>query len=109
MKVRSIVRNAIIGLGFCVAALPLFAQNVSPGPQTQLPQALQLQAIQGKSGVYQDALGQTYTVNPESGGSLCDPQGCMVQVCSAGGCQYYYCTTVKCSKVSPTAVSKKES
>ena len=110
MKVRSIVRNAVIGLAFCVASLPLFAQSAaSSGPLAQLPQALQLQAVQGKSGVYQDSSGQTYTVNPESGGSLCDPQGCMVQVCSAGGCQYYYCTTVKCSKVSPTVIKKEES
>lgn len=109
MKVRSVVRNAVIGLAFCVASLPLLAQSAAlSSPQTQLPQSLQLQAVQGRSGVYQDASGQTYTVKPENGGTLCDTHGCMVQVCSQGGCQYDYCTTAKCSKVTPPAAAKKE-
>lgn len=109
MKVRSIVRNAFIGLAFCVASLPLFAQSATAhSPQAQMPQTLQLQAVQGKPGVYQDGSGQTYTVSPNNGGTLCDHNGCMVQVCSSGSCQYHYCTTAKCSKVPPTAAAKKE-
>ncbi|MFC5741133.1 hypothetical protein [Dyella tabacisoli] len=46
---------------------------------------------------YRDSFGQTYTVNPESGGSICDPNGCVVQVCQGGACSYYYCTVTKCT------------
>ena len=103
MKFRSNLRAVLLALFLCSVAAPVAAQ-ISPVSQqiNNMPEALQLKAVPGsKDSVYQDAFGRTYTVNPQSGGSLCDPQGCMVQVCTGGACTYWYCTHVKCTAISP--------
>lgn len=93
---------AFIAVMLCLAATPLWAQSQSSpsamlstgSPHgTPLPQQLMLQAAPGAaSGTYQDEAGQLYNVTPQdTGGTQCDPQGCMVQVCHGGACSYYYC------------------
>jgi hypothetical protein len=106
MKFRSNLSAVIFGLFLCLMGAPVVAQVTPVSEQiNNMPQALQLKAVPGsKDSVYQDAFGRTYTVNPQSGGSLCDPQGCMVQVCTGGACTYYYCTHIKCQQISPQAV-----
>jgi len=65
-------------------------------------QPLNLTPVTGAGNVYTDSFGNRFTVTPEDGGSLCDPNGCMVKVCnsSGGACTWYYCTVLKCTKVS---------
>lgn len=110
MVLLSKVRNILIAAVLCFLATPLFAQSAPSQAalqaqisqhQTTLPEQLMLQASPGtKAGTYQDATGRVYNVTPQdTGGTQCDPQGCMVQVCNGGACSYYYCTTQGCKRV----------
>jgi hypothetical protein len=100
---RSLIRNFVVGLLFCVLATPpIFAQSIVAGSSEKpLPSQLMLQATPGsKSGTYQDASGTTYNVSPQNaGGTLCDPHGCVVQVCQGGACSYNYCTAASCRRM----------
>lgn len=108
---RKAIRNILLALALCFMAAPLFAQSTSSAAHQQtMPSQLMLQASPGvKQGTYQDASGNTYNVTPaETGGTQCDPSGCMVQVCNGGACDYYYCRTGGgCKKVTiPSAMLK---
>lgn len=111
MVLRSNARNILIAAALCFLAMPLFAQSAQSQSalqaqisqhQTPLPEQLMLQASPGaKSGTYQDATGRVYNVTPQdTGGTQCDPNGCMVQVCNGGACSYYYCTVTGCKRIS---------
>lgn len=106
---RNALQNILFTLVLTLMASPLFAQQSVQGPQT-MPSQLMLQASPGtKAGTYQDASGNIYNVTPAAtGGTQCDPQGCMVQVCNGGAYDYYYCRTGGgCKQVSiPSAMSK---
>lgn len=92
MMLRAIAIAATVVLGFSVAGL--HAQNawVSTAPNATAP-----------AGPYSDN-SIPVTITPQNG-SLCDANGCFVQVCQGGGnqqpCQYYYCTINGCRKISP--------
>ncbi|MHA6204781.1 hypothetical protein ACXU4B_10180 [Dyella soli] len=102
-----IFRKMLLGL-----AVALFASDISsvqtPGAKvpvtakTTPQQSLTLTPVQGTANVFTDTVGNRFTVQPEDGGSLCDPNGCMVKVCTASGaCSWYYCTAIKCVSIRP--------
>jgi hypothetical protein len=110
MVLRSKLRNILLAAALCFLALPLFAQSAPSQAalqaqisqrQASMPEQLMLQASPGaKSGTYQDSTGRVFNVTPQdTGGTQCDPNGCMVQVCSGGACSYYYCTVTGCKAV----------
>lgn len=108
---RHAFRNILLTLALCFMTAPLFAQTLPTVAHEQtMPSQLMLQASPGtKQGTYQDAAGNIYNVTPAAtGGTQCDPQGCMVQVCNGGACDYYYCRTGGgCKKVTiPSAMIK---
>ena len=90
---RKALRNILLFLVISPLTAAVFAQSAQPAQA--MPSQLMLHASPGaKQGVYQDASGRLYNVAPtETGGTQCDPQGCMVQVCNGGACDYYYCRT----------------
>jgi hypothetical protein len=104
------LRNILLILAISPLTTAVFAQAAQ---RTQtMPSQLMLQASPGaKQGTYQDASGKLYNVAPtETGGTQCDPQGCMVQVCNGGACDYYYCRTGGgCKRVEiPSAMTREK-
>ena len=99
--------TALAAVANAQTAAPASTTAPAPGVTRALVnQPLNLNPVPGGGNVYTDAFGNRFTVTPEDGGSLCDPNGCMVKVCNGGACSWYYCTVIKCAKVTPQAVKE---